>query len=341
MATSASVSSRSHLFYNSGKRDKAKVARQGHRPKIKVDDKAQPPEARRSRMLNILFEFVGGPNDGKIAEGKLGEPSDAERHYLLSNHGRLGQKFAVTSDYSIEVLANGALQEESPLQCQRHHYVVTERLEDEGVVWVRAEYVSEEAASTPNQHLQGQTKAPRNLEGHLLIASPRMLDDWFGRAVVLVIYHGDDGTFGVILNHWLTETVRELWEEVSEIPCENNQPLYLGGPDDGPVMVLHTEESSADVQVLPGVFLAVEQDNLSWIVHQDSLPFRLFVDVTSWEQEQLEEEISQGDWLVLPATKDLIFAEPDNQWLDALREFGRLLYESFGVKYFPEDSTVN
>lgn len=321
--------------------NKAKVAQQGHRPKIWVDDNAEPPEPRRLKMLNILFEFVGGPNDGKIVEGKLGEPSDAERHYLFSNHGRLGQKFAVASDYAVEVLANGPLQEESPLQCQRHHYVVTERLEDEETVWVRAEYVSEKAASTPTYRGQRATRTPKNLEGHLLIASPRMLDDWFGRTVLLVLHHGDDGTFGVILNRWLSETVSELWEEVSEIPCENNQPLYLGGPDDGPVMVLHTEESSADVQVLAGVFLAVEQDNLNWIVHQDNLPFRLFVDTTSWEAGQLEDEISQGDWLVLPATKALVFAEPDNQWLDALREFGRLLYESFGVKYFPEDSMLN
>jgi len=71
------------------------------------------------------------------------------------------------------------------------------------------------------------------------------------------------------------------------------------------------------------------------------VPFRLFVDTTRWEPGQLEEEISQGDWLVAPATKDLIFAEPDNQWLNALGEFGRLLYVSIGVKHFPEDSTVN
>ena len=48
-------------------------------------------------MLNIKFEFIGGPNDGKVVEGKLGEPCDAERHFLLSNRGLVGQRFAVDS----------------------------------------------------------------------------------------------------------------------------------------------------------------------------------------------------------------------------------------------------
>lgn len=287
--------------------------------------------------MNILFEFVGGPNDGKIVEGKLGEPSDAERHYLVSNHGQPGQWFSIASDYDIEALANGALQKKSrPLQ--RHHYVVTKRLEDEGTVWVRAEYVSKKAAT---QHGPSQAKASGSLDGFLLIASPRILDDWFGRTVLLVLHHGDDGAFGLILNRCLPKTVSELWDVVSEVPCENHQPLHLGGPADGPVMALHTLESSADAEVLPGVFLAVEQDNLNRILHQNNSLCRLSVDVTSWEPGQLEDEISQGDWLILPGNKNLVFAEPSNQWLDALREFGRSFYDAIGVKHIPDDSMQN
>jgi hypothetical protein len=43
-------------------------------------------------MLKIVFEFVGGPNDGKVFHRKLGKSSDAERYYLLTNHGAVGQR---------------------------------------------------------------------------------------------------------------------------------------------------------------------------------------------------------------------------------------------------------
>lgn len=91
-------------------------------------------------MLKITFEFVGGPNDGKILHGRLGEGSDAERYYLLSHHGATGQRFKVVSQRAVETLADEQLQEERPHHFQRHYYTVTDRVEDEGEVWIRAEY---------------------------------------------------------------------------------------------------------------------------------------------------------------------------------------------------------
>src|SRR5687768_12609983 len=95
-----------------------------------------------SSMLHITFEFVGGPNDGQVLEGALGEASDAERCYLFTNHGAVGQRFKVASEYSVEALANDIAQDEPVQPFRSHQYVVTGRLEDEDQVWVRAEYLS-------------------------------------------------------------------------------------------------------------------------------------------------------------------------------------------------------
>ena len=56
-------------------------------------------------MLKIIFEFVGGPNDGKVLNGALGDASDAERYYLFTNHGTIGQRLKVASEYAVETLA--------------------------------------------------------------------------------------------------------------------------------------------------------------------------------------------------------------------------------------------
>ena len=39
-----------------------------------------------------------------------------------------------------------------------------------------------------------------SLRGHLLIASPSLLDPNFERTVVLIAEHGEDGAMGIVLN---------------------------------------------------------------------------------------------------------------------------------------------
>jgi len=92
-------------------------------------------------MLKIIFEFVGGPHDGRILQGVVGDASDAERCFLFSNWGTVGQCFKVPSGYAVETLARERLKVEKRHHFQRHFYTVTDRLEDTAEVWVRAAYL--------------------------------------------------------------------------------------------------------------------------------------------------------------------------------------------------------
>jgi hypothetical protein len=97
-------------------------------------------------MLKIIFEFVGGPQDGRILQGVVGDASDAERCFLFSNWGMVGQRLKIASDYAVETLSRERLQDERRHYFQRHFYVVTDRLEDNDEVWVRAEYLPQAVA---------------------------------------------------------------------------------------------------------------------------------------------------------------------------------------------------
>jgi putative transcriptional regulator len=285
-------------------------------------------------MLNITFEFVGGPNDGRVEQGKLGEPSDAERHYLFSHHGRVGQQFAVAADYTVEALAGEDKQAGHAVQ--RHHYVVTDRSEDSEEVWVRAEYLPQ-----PEPQPQAAASTP-DLDGRLLIASPYLQSNMFARTVVLVIHNDEEEALGVILNRPTPETVGELWSEVSEVPCASEQPVHVGGPSDGPVIALHTGEPSGDVSVAPGVFLAIDKEELDRLVqHDDDASFRLFLGAARWDSGQLAQELRQGIWLTVPATKELIFGDADHLWQNSLRRFGRNFLRSIGVRRIPDNPQVN
>lgn len=100
-------------------------------------------------MLKIIFEFVGGPYDGRTLEGESGQGGDAERYYLLSNRGTIGQHFKVASPYAVDTLVREQLKEDRRHAFQRHFYRVTDRLEEGGQVWVRATYVPEMSEPRP------------------------------------------------------------------------------------------------------------------------------------------------------------------------------------------------
>jgi len=92
-------------------------------------------------MLSITFEFTGGPYDGEQLHGVLGDGSDAERYFLASNRGRIGQRFKIASQYAIETLFKEQLKAERRHFFQQHFYVITDRVEHEEEILVRARYL--------------------------------------------------------------------------------------------------------------------------------------------------------------------------------------------------------
>lgn len=91
--------------------------------------------------MKIIFEFAGGPLDGKTVVGRVGEHDEADRYYALSHHGRVGQRFSVASKYAVDILSQEELKEETPHHFQRHIYEVTERLDSGDELLIRAEYI--------------------------------------------------------------------------------------------------------------------------------------------------------------------------------------------------------
>ena len=66
---------------------------------------------------------------------------------------------------------------------------------------------------------------------------------------------------------------------------------------------------------------------------------RLFSGYAGWESGQLEEEIAEGSWYVIPAeARDPISADPEGLWRRVLRRQGGA---QAVVSGFPEDPAMN
>jgi hypothetical protein len=91
--------------------------------------------------MKIIFKFHGGPFDGKRVAGSEQEPGEALDYYALSYHGRVGQRFRTASDLAVHILARDHLQDPGPHHFQSHIYEVVDRIENDGVLLVRTQYI--------------------------------------------------------------------------------------------------------------------------------------------------------------------------------------------------------
>ena len=181
-----------------------------------------------------------------------------------------------------------------------------------------------------------------SLEGHLLVASPQLLDPNFARALVLLIEHNQEGAFGVIINHPVDKTLQELWREVGSAPCHSQQPVYLGGPVPGPLIALHAKPDLVETELMPGVFFAAKKQHLDLLVLSEEPAYKIFIGHAGWAEGQLENELRQGDWRELPATAELIFSTADDLWESVVRQMGHSLLKSIlNIDDLPPDPSVN
>src|SRR5581483_10197800 len=68
-----------------------------------------------------------------------------------------------------------------------------------------------------------------SLRGHLLVASPALLDPNFRRAVILVTEHNDEGAAGLILNHPSPVGVASAVPQLEPL-VDDGEQVWVGGP---------------------------------------------------------------------------------------------------------------
>lgn len=183
-----------------------------------------------------------------------------------------------------------------------------------------------------------------SLKGHLLVASPHLLDPNFVQTVVLLIEHTEEGAFGVVLNRPAENTVQELWAEVSEGAAECNDPrhVHLGGPVSGPLIALHRDRSFSEMEIVPGVHFSAQRENLEGLLAQHKPSYRLFVGHSGWGGGQLENELEQGSWLTTRATADFVFRDDGELWKHVTQQIGRsILSATLHLKHIPPDPSAN
>jgi len=182
----------------------------------------------------------------------------------------------------------------------------------------------------------------KSLSAHFLVASPQLLDPNFVKTVVLMIRHDEEGALGVVLNRPSDKTIQELWAEVGDAPCDCRELVNLGGPVTGPILAIHTNQFFAELEILPGLFLAATKEHLDELMLQKGDPLQVFSGHAGWGPGQLEDEIEAGAWLTAPATFEDIFFDGADLWDKVTKHIGATSLRSMlNIKHMPDDPSIN
>ena len=182
----------------------------------------------------------------------------------------------------------------------------------------------------------------KSLRGQLLIAEPRLPDSNFFRTVVLVIEHTDQGASGLILNRPGSVQLSEIWGEVSETPLGRDETIFIGGPVQGPLAILHDQIDLAEQPLLDGLHLSMKRENLNQLLADDSANIRVFSGYSGWGPGQLEHEMQVGGWLTWPAQPEHVFSDSQELYKSVCDSLGReILFGASQPRHKPADPTLN
>lgn len=178
--------------------------------------------------------------------------------------------------------------------------------------------------------------------GKILISEPFLCDCTFGRSVILLVDHTQDGTMGLVMNKPLPLSLNDV---LHDFHCTENIPIYKGGPlSTDTLFYLHTLDSISDALpirkgfYLNGDFEAIKRYILSGNPVKGRIKF--FLGYSGWEHEQLNREIEENTWLVSKENITALMGETagDELWKKALCRLGGK-YELWS--HFPQVPTLN
>ena len=166
----------------------------------------------------------------------------------------------------------------------------------------------------------------KNLQDHFLITMPSFADSVFDKGIIYVCEHNDEGAMGIMINKPIPNIEKLLYKlDIKDINPKPN--VYLGGPVDiNKGFVIHEKgyKTKGTLSVSNQISLTSNLDIINDILDgKGPSNYRFALGYSGWGPGQLEEELKRGDWLILPAYKQIMFDTPDSMmWKKACNKLG-------------------
>lgn len=177
--------------------------------------------------------------------------------------------------------------------------------------------------------------------GKLLISEPFQSDFYFGRAVVLLAEHDENGSYGVIINKPVEVKINELFKDFPTF----NAPVYLGGPvRNDSIFYLHTLGNIIPdcIKVMDGLYWGGNFDILKDLIEMKEVTeeqIKFYIGYTGWSANQLEIELKKNYWVVSNSKLEQVMSlKSEKLWKESLKHLGN---EYAMWLNFPTDPSLN
>lgn len=177
--------------------------------------------------------------------------------------------------------------------------------------------------------------------GKILISEPFLRDATFGRSVILLIDHTEEGSMGLVMNKQLPLFLNDI---IKEFRYLDEIPLYKGGPvATDTLFYLHTmADIPGSITICKGLYLNGDFELIkSYILQGNKVDgcIRFFLGYSGWESEQLATELKENTWIVSEEDKTYLMKENiKDMWRKALERLGSK-YEAWSR--FPQIPAFN
>ncbi len=169
----------------------------------------------------------------------------------------------------------------------------------------------------------------------LLLAMPQLLDPNFTRSVVLMVEHGEAGSFGLVINQPSPISAVELLDSLGMEWCgDPDAVVWSGGPvNPSTGWVLHepmdnlpTVDKIGDggtIFIAPGLALTTSPDALRMLAADPPERVRIMLGYSGWGPGQLASEMAMGSWLHTDADPSLVFhLSSEEIWTRSVKSLG-------------------
>ncbi len=170
------------------------------------------------------------------------------------------------------------------------------------------------------------------LTGKLLVAMPFLQETQLIQSVIYICGHDNQGAIGLMINKHIPnltfkDLITQLHLNVELEDYTENFDVHYGGPIEiTRGFVLHSADYKIDSTVTLGGKICITSTLeilRALATGRGPENFLVCLGYTGWIAGQLETEIQENDWMIVDATKDLIFNTVlDHKWRNSMAAIG-------------------
>ena len=168
---------------------------------------------------------------------------------------------------------------------------------------------SRQAAPEPPLIKVSQDREPAS--GMFLVAQRGLRDPYFGRTVILLLYHSEIGSQGLIINRQVNLKLSEAVDGIDKVEASKHN-VFFGGPlGTHRLFMLIRDGDATDQshQIASNIYFSANHHVLEHLLERKTpnSELRLFLGYSSWSPGQLAGELMRGSWHLTEGDSKAVF----------------------------------